>query len=130
MRVYWFFENKRGFKEIKEGENDRQKNAPFKGASIGRLRKLRERHFEGAREDCEGSDAIRGHRCLFHVKGSAMAATKSPQSGRQRSQKWIVGSYGMWSAFLRVLRRRGDRTALIRWTSWLARLTAGPCWVA
>ncbi len=39
-------------------KNDGQENAPLKGASNGRLRILRERHFKVARLDFDGLGAI------------------------------------------------------------------------
>jgi hypothetical protein len=58
MRVHWFLKNKSWPKQKDDGKNDRLKNAPLKGASIGRLRILRDCHFQVAMVDCEGLNTI------------------------------------------------------------------------
>jgi hypothetical protein len=58
MRVFCFCRIKSRLKQNENGKNDRQKNAPLRGASIGQLGILLERHFQGARVDCECFDAI------------------------------------------------------------------------
>jgi hypothetical protein len=46
-----------------------QENAPLKGASNGRLRILRERHFKVARVDFEALASILNNHCLRNDQG-------------------------------------------------------------